>query len=294
MLLGLQTNSAWGPADFELIRPNMVEPPLFQSAKLYQTAGCRHTEAEVETLRDLGIQHFVMRLGDSIYEPDHQHLTKWRPTPEQYAEDCLRLIVRFRRVGVRDFVLDNEPNITWTKQGYTPREYAGWLLSVITYMRDRNWRDGWDLPPDVRLGLPPIAFTDEYPHMPYLVELRPAVPFFDFLAVHSYWQSSRKGLESILKGPLRWQRFGGSYELYREMWPGMPIQITEWGNSIHEQGVWTPQQVAGFRREQYPIWVAFARKYAEACHFFISSGATPDWDGYKIGVDIAVAMAATV
>lgn len=294
MLLGIQTNKAWGQADFDLILP-AGQGPRFKSAKLYQIHGCRHSEAEVMMLRRLGVEHFTMRLGDSIYEPDSAHPTRWLRDPVGYAEDHLRLIVRFRAAGVRDYIIDNEPNITWTRMGmgFTPQQYAQWLDTMIRYMRHRRMYDGWDLPADVRIGYPPIAWTDEYPHMPYLEALTDVAHQFDFLAVHSYFQSDRLGLDNILAGPLRWERFGANYLWYMRKWPGIPVQVAEWGNSVHERGVFTPEQVSYLRAIHYPIWLQYAeREGVEASHVYIGPGATDDWAGFKVTEDVARAMAA--
>lgn len=292
MLSGLQTNAEWKDVDYALIRPTLLHPPQFTSAKVYQTHGTRHNEGEIDTLRGVGIRHFIMRLGDSMYEPDSRHPHKWWRDPVGYAEDCLRTIGRFTKVGVLDYILDNEPNITHTQAGHTAQEYALWLLEVIGYIRDRNWRDGWDLPPNARLFAPPIAWTDEYPHMPWLEALADAFTEFAGLAVHSYWQSSRVGREAILAGPMRWERFGANYEWYAEQYPGKPIMISEYGNSIHEQGKHTAEQVEAFRMEQYPLWLEFARRcpQVEAAHVFISAGCTPDWRGFAITPSVARAM----
>jgi hypothetical protein len=264
---------------------------------LYSIHGCKHNEGEVAYLRGIGVKHFTLRLSDSIYEPDATHTMKWRRDPVGYAEDCLRLIRRFYNAGVLDFIVDNEPNISHTLAGYTAQEYADWLLTFIEHITNRKMRDGWDLPPGVRLFAPPIAWTDEFPHMPWLEAIKHIIPMFDGVSVHTYWQSSRQGRDSILAGPLRWERFGANYEWYINQFPDMPIQCNEVGNSIGEQKingvpVWTPQQIEGFMVEQYPIWLEYAQKAGvEAAHFFIGPGATPDWDVFKVTPRVGAYMA---
>lgn len=297
MRLGLQTNKAWSNADYALIRPRLNRPPQMQSALLFQIHGCKHTEAEVAYLRGIGVSHFTLRLSDSIYEPDSQHSGKWRRDPIGYAEDCLRIIRRFYNVGVLDYQVDNEPNIAHTLANYNATEYADWLLAFIQHITNRRMRDGWDLPPGVRLFAPPIAWTDEYPHMPWLEAMKDIIPLFDGISVHTYWQSSRQGRDNILAGPLMWERFGGNYRWYQNRYPGMPIQCHEMGNSIGEQRiggipVWTPAQIEGFMIEQYPIWTEFARAAGvEVADIFIGPGATPDWDVFKPTQKVIAAMA---
>lgn len=299
MLLGLQTNKAWGDLDYQLIRPRLNQPPQFQSVLLYSIHGCKVQEPEIAYLKGVGIQHMVMRLQETIYEPDANHPSPWLRDPVGYAEDCLRVIARFVRVGVLDYVVGpNEANIYYQGTDMTPTRHAEYLQVFINHIRTRRMRDGYDLPQLVRLGLPPVAWIDEYPHMPWLMSQKGIARAFDFLPTHTYWQSSRTGRDSILAGPLTWERFGGNYRWYQAWMPGMPIMATEVGNSIHEKTdshgvpVWTPAQVQAFRLEQYPIWNALAADAGvEACHYFISAGATIDWTGYKLNPQLASTMA---
>lgn len=268
-----------------------------QSALLFSIHGCKHNEAEVAYLRGIGVTHFTLRLSDSIYEPDSTHAFKWRRDAIGYAEDCLRIIRRFYNAGVLDYVVDNEPNISWTLAGYNATEYADWLRVFIEHITNRRMRDGWDLPPGVRLFAPPIAWTDEWPHMPWLEAMRYIIPLFDGISVHTYWQSSRQGRDNILAGPLMWERFGANYRWYMNRYPDMPIQCSEMGNSIGEQKiggvpVHTPTQIEGYMVEQYPIWTEQARAAGvEVAHIFIGPGATHDWDVFKPTLRVIEAMA---
>lgn len=300
MLLGLQTNNPWSPADFGLVRPRLDEPAQFQSAKLYFSEGTKHNEGEVRKLRELGISHFVLRLSETFYAPDEGHPTYWLRDPIGYAEDCLRVIARFVRAGVYDYILGpNEPNIYYADKGIGPARHAAYMRTVLAHMKGRKMRDGFDLPDGVRVGLPPIAWTDEWPHMPWLEATRELAELSDLLYVHSYWQSSRTGRDNILAGPLNWERFGGNYRFYQGWCPGKPIMCVEFGNSIHEKRMegttlplFTPQQVEAFRIEQYPIWLELAEAAGvEAAHVFISDGSTPDWAGFRIGPHVARVMA---
>lgn len=310
MRLGYQTNAAFTPDDYNMIYDTENERARFTSVKLFQTHGCRHTEADVERLRGVGVEHFLLRLGDSIYEPDANHDTKWRPEPEQYGEDCCRLIARFVKANVFEFQLDCEPNIIEAEQGFTPDDYARWLARVVGYMLSRKWHDGNDLDPRVRLGLPPMSMAVEHHPWEWYAPLKGIARRFHFLCTHPYWQSSRTGRENILAGPLR-ERWGGAiYEEIRDFMriegqPDMPQKATEWANSIHlktqkingfDYPVWNASQVDAFRREQYPIWLEFAQAagYMEDCYFFTGPGSTDDWDGFKPSMAVARVMAAAV
>lgn len=296
MLNGLQTNNPWRNLDYSLIRPRTNLPPQFQSALLYQTHGTRHNEAEIANLKGTGITHFVLRLPETIYEPDAQHPQPWLREPIGYAEDVLRTIARFVRAGVLDYVVGpNEANIFYHGTGMTPTKHAEYLQTFITHIRTRKMRDGYDLPEGVRLGLPPVAWEDKYPYMPWLGAQVDVAQQFDFLPVHTYYQSGRHGRTSILQGPLRWQQFGANYEFYQGWQSGMPIMVTEWGNSIHVQGILTPEQVQELRMEDYPIWLEVtANAGIEAAHVFISEGATPDWTGFKINPALAAVMGSAI
>lgn len=317
MRIGIQTNRSWSNEDYQLIAPRTDRPPQMQSVLLFHIAGCKHTEAEVAYLRGIGVTHFTLRLSDSIYEPDAQHVSKWRRDSIGYAEDCLRIIRRFYNVGVLDFVVDNEPNISWSLpkpkpwnemsleekaewlKGYAKaaQDYADWLRTFIEHITTRKWHDGYDLPPGVRLFAPPIAWTDEWPHMPWLEAMKDIIPLFDGISCHTYWQSSRQGRDNILAGPLMWERFGANYRWYMNQYPDMLIQCNEMANSIGIQEidgvpVWTPQQIEGFMVEQYAIWTEKAREAGvEVVHIFIGPSATEDWDVFKPTPKVVSAMA---
>lgn len=270
--------------DYDLIYDRDRKRLRFDAVKLMHNQGTQHTEAEIVELRGLGVQHFTMRLWDSVpYAED----------PHGYAEACIETVKRFAQVGILDYQVDNEPNISWHDMGAGPVDYQKWLAQVIEYLTQTP-----RMPAGVRWGFPPFSFGEEWRPYDWLGPLIDIAPLFDFLCVNSYWQSDRHGRSNILAGPMGDMRFGGNFEWYLDWQDDMPIQITEWANSIHEQkindvAVFAPSLVDAFRREQYPIYVEWLASHprVEAAYLFISRGATDRWGGFKFPVSVADAMA---
>lgn len=264
-------NSPFGAKDFGIIGLMGA-----QTVKLLDY----HTAEDVARLRSMGIGHFTARLPDSVWDgPTGEYI----PSYWDYGDRVAERAHYWASLGVMDGQLDCEPNITWPMHALGPWDYRAFLSNTVEYVRPL-------LPRGFRLGFPPMSFADAYKPMDWLGPMRDTVPYFDFCCVNSYWQSSRQGRTNIMAGPMRWSNFGANAEWYHAWQPDMPLQVVEWGNSIHEQGVWRPDQVDAFRREQYPLYIEWLRTcpYIEAAHVFIVGGV--NWQGFEVTPSVAAAV----
>lgn len=275
MLSGLHApNSFFTEADYAL-----TALARFKSAKLMWY----HDFDTIDRLRTLGVTHFTVRLPDSVQR--NVQGQEYVPSYWDYSDLLIeRILYFFHGRGITDFQLDNEPNITWALQGFGPYEYRWFLQHTLGYLRPK-------VPSQVRLGFPPFSFADEYKPHQWLGPQIDTAPLFDFLCVNSYWQSSRQGETNILAGPMTWHQFGGNCQFYADWQSEMPLQLVEYGNSIHEQGVYRPEQVTAFRREQYPIYLRWLDgfPYIESAHVFIVGG-SPTWVGFQVAPSVADAI----
>ena len=268
-------NSVWSEADFEAVRAMGA-----RSVKLMPF----HSAEDVRRLRALGVEHFTLRSPDSVW---HQPSGKYIPSYWDYAAHVADTVLKFYYEGVRNVQLDNEPNITWREHRMGPWQYRYFILHALSTLKR-------SLPPDVRIGLPPMSFAMEYAPHDWLEPMKDDVRLFDFVCCNAYWQSDRVRPEDILRGPMTWQQFGGVPLWYEAEYSGdIPLQITEWGNSIHEQAGRTPEEVEKYRVAQYPLYVEWVRRKCptvEAMHLFIGPGATEDWAGFRVTPTVAEAM----
>ena len=254
MLSGVHSpNAPWTIADFERFQLGG-----FRAVELMW----HHTLEDVAQLRALGCDYFLVRLPDSV-----DNTGRWRGDLE-YAGLCVETIRKFAPAGIRNFQLDNEPNLTW------PEGEAGtwrWLLNrVIKLIRTSE-----DVPPDLRLGLAPLSWkpsTWKSIQDSWVPEQQKIADGHQFLCVHSYWQgASHYNVPS----------FGGNATEFHNMFgEGMPILVTEWANSIHEIAP-SLDAVETARVKQYPQWLGWIATlpYVEATFLYIVGG-TADWKGF--------------
>lgn len=222
-----------------------------------------HTEADVVQLRGLGCRYFLMRLPDSIegtrFKGDHE-----------WANECIALIKRFYPLGVRDYQVDNEPNLTW---GMVNAPTWRWLTDRVV----RLIRGSSDVPRDVRLGLAPLSWkpaTWASVEGVWIPEQRKIQDQHDFFCVHSYYQKAERYNDPS---------FGGNVTHWHDrlLDPAKPLVVTEWASSVHELAGWTPEQVEASRLAQYPQWLSWVstKPYVESTFLYILSG-SPDWAGF--------------
>lgn len=264
----------------------------FRSVKLMHTQDCMHTPADARAIRDLGVEHLVVRLFNTR-EPNRGAYPAWWA----YADRCITIIWWFyTEVGVRDFELDNEPNEegAWDSLQFSPGAYQWYMRFVVERIREH-------VPGDVRLISPALSFNpglwsynpnnktawvlDEWlaayqwtegGRVPSLLQI------FDVIGDHPYWNSERQ---------MRDGSYGRSYEQMHERSGGKPVGCTEYAHSGHRTGM-PPQEVERQRIEQYPVWLreADAYRYVLWSHLFISPGSNSDWQGFWPTQDVSRAM----
>lgn len=227
---------------------------------------------------------FVARL------PNSQGADGVVPSPARYADRCLAYIEEWHRIGIYDFQIDNEPMIQpfWGKDGGW--RYQNFMGEVYPLLRR-------GVPKSARIGFPPLV-------RPYwqgatwgeqeaaLSEWRRAcqdlAAKFDWIAVHSYWQSPGDMLNPL---------FGANATVNHAWHPSKPIIVTEFGNStgdIPDPGVPYPA-IEQIMIAQYPKWVAWAREmpYIEGAYCFLLGG-TDQWSKFRISRRVAQALTAAI
>jgi len=231
------------------------------------------TEADVVQLRGLGVSYFLMRLPDSV----EGATGRWKGDHE-YANECIGYIKRFYPLGVRDYQLDNEPNLVWPEG-----EAHSWrfLLNLVV----RLIRSSPDVPRDVRLGLAPLSWTPATwasVENVWIPQQRMIQDMHNFVCVHSYWQKGKHYNDPS---------FGGNVTHWHDSLLGSsrPYVITEWASSVHEVPGVTPQEAEALRIMQYPQWLRWVAErtyqpaqgtsYVESAFLYIVGGTT-DWVGF--------------
>ena len=254
MLSGIHApNSEWLMDDYCRFRLG-----AFTSCKLMPY----HSPIDVEMLSRMGCRKFLVRLPDSV-DPNG----RWKGD-EEWANECVHVISKFSPLGIKDYQLDNEPNVTWPEaEAPTWRWLVGRVVSLI--------RSAHGVPGDIRLGLAPLSWTPKTWHSVqnvWVPEQLKLVRLHQFQCVHSYWQKA----EHYNLPP-----FGGNATHFYNLFEGrLPIMVTEWANSSHELGK-SPAEVEAIRLEQYPRWFHWAKTlpYIEASYLYILGG-TSDWAGF--------------
>lgn len=241
-----------------------------------------HKPADVKRLRAAGATHIIMRLPDSGREDGT------RPHFDTYADECERVVKAFNnaQVGVSEFQLDNEPQEQRAWQAKDSEwVYQAFMRDVLKELRKRC--------PNTRFGLAPLSYSPKYFGGPldnwkkaYSTKLgdgtRPLCSLFDFACSNVYWQFPKQ-----LKDP----SFGGSFQDVRN-WSGLPVVITEWGNSLcHAQTPPHRNTIIATMRNEYPEWLGWLAtfNYVEATYVFILGG-TNDWDGFRVTKTIVEVM----
>ena len=244
----------------------------FRAAKLMWY----HTQDDVWDLAQKGCEHFLVRLPDST---DGQRLKGIG----EHARECRAVVERFYEAGVVHFQLDNEPNLlAWGPDRQW--EYQWFLSMVVSELQTV-------LPSDVKLGLPPLAWTalSDEQKASWLKALTNVARRMSFICVNSYYQS--KTGNSML-----WTQFGGSAQTFHEWMPTKPIMVTEWANSLTQLAEPPPQEeIARYMVAQYPRWLEWAasQPYIHSTYVYLIGG-TEDWRGFRIDGAIADAMRAAL
>lgn len=249
---------------------------------LYKSGGFKtallmwyHTPDDVARVREAGAEHIVVRLWDSEFAGADGR--KYLPSFTDYAHRAVSTIRAFYSLGVRDFQMDNEPNITWPEHGQNEWSYQWWANLALPVIRSLTTGMQY------RLGFAPMSLATEHGPNRWYSACRALMGRFDFIAAHAYWQAERHITSA---------QFGGFPFTVHQYAPDKPILVTEWASSISQTNPAPDRE----RREQimveqYPVWLAWARTqpYIEAAHCFLIGG-TQDWYGFKLTERIVEAM----
>ncbi len=227
--------------------------------------------AKIETLKMMSINQdevfrrareinpkmeFIVRLYDERIGPGGH------PTPQQFVERHIRRINQLRP-WVEKFEIHNEPNHATGLEGWGPtdedaRDFRDWYMEVLRRFRQ--------LAPWAKFGFPGLAVYD-VPHRDraWLQICRPAIEASDWLGVHCYWQYNN----------MRHPEWGLRFRIYHEMFPNMPIEITEFGDSTPNAD---PRNVAQEYREYYTLLQDYP--YVRSASAFILSSPDPQWERF--------------
>ncbi len=227
-------------------------------------------EARIETLKTLSITdisvyerlrrenpslEFIVRLWDKGFGPGKH------PTPQEFVERVAPRIQALRPYAEK-FEIHNEPNHFHRLEGWgSSNEHAvdfrNWFLEVLRRLKE--------LFPWAKFGFPGLAIN--YPHrdLEWLEICREAVEESDWLGCHCYWQ-----YENHLS-----EEWGLRFKLYHRLFPGKPIEITEFGDSTPDLA---PEEMARKYVEYYQELYKYP--YVNSACAFIASSPDPAWASF--------------
>ncbi|HYP40433.1 MAG TPA: hypothetical protein VEX13_08725, partial [Chloroflexia bacterium] len=261
MILGAQSNAPFSPEDLGLIRGTfngmklMVGNNVLDAEGRPDPARWVHRPEDLAALRAVGVRHFLIRLPDSG-RPDGR-----RPLFSEYVAECVPVMEAFFAAGEREFQLDCEPNEQAAWQGAGAEwVYQAFLRDVIRELRS--------LCPWARIGLAPLSYSPKWFGGPldqwkrafsealYEKGVKVAPPLcslFDFACANCYWQSPEKITDL---------GYGAGFREVRS-WSGLPVVITEWGNSLCDKKPVPPpiEEIRTAMCREYPQWLHQVRQY---------------------------------
>lgn len=217
-----------------------------------------------------GLQ-FVTRLYDGDKFGTNTH-----PAPEDF---CRRMIPRIEALSAycRYFEIHNEPNHVRKIEGWgagadEAEDFARWLHVVLGILRDAFPRQETQ----IQFGFPGLAVPDfVHNDLGWLEKCRPEIEKMDFLCAHCYWQT---GPNQDMPNHLH-RDWGLRFEIYHDLFPNLPIAITEAGNSNpHNNWPLDEQRMA----RELVDWFGRLAEYDYimcACPFMLSSP-DPTWNPF--------------
>jgi hypothetical protein len=254
MIIGVEMpNRHMNGRDYEAFRVGG-----FDAAKLRDY----HSATDVVELMARGARRFMMRMPASWDMGREVEDGKW-------FADCVRTVETFAPLGVKDFIVDNEPNIWWPAGGAVAwRKKVERMITVLS-----------DFVPveQIRLGATPFAWRPgayagvEQEWVPEQLKM---LDLFQFLTVHSYWERF-----STFNHP---PTGGNVTEWHDKLMLGIekPYVIAEWGSTAFMRGL-SSRQVERIQYDQYPAWLEWVqtKPYVEATYLFMLGG-NEHWTGH--------------
>jgi len=195
---------------------------------------------------------FIVRLWDDRIG------TGRHPSPQEFASRHLSTIARLRHF-VTKFEIHNEPNHHeryegWGSTDADARDFRSWYLEVLRLLRRGA--------PWAKFGFPGLAPNDPHRDLPWLDICKDAILESDWLGVHCYWQYDNMGSKE----------WGKRFLYYHEKFPGMPLEITEFGDS-------TPNVSSDRIAKEYPAYyrMLWMYPYVRSASAFILSSPDNAW-----------------
>jgi N-acetyl-anhydromuramyl-L-alanine amidase AmpD len=233
--------------DYELIRQSRIETLKMLSIvdpSVYARLRQEHPDIE-----------FIVRLYDDRLNRDS------RPSPAQFVARMVPIVNRLKPYADK-FEIHNEPNHVQGIEGWGPsddsaRSFRSWYMQVLSALKSAC--------PWAQFGFPGLALN--YPHrdLAWLDICRDAIQASDWLGCHCYWQYDNMMSDN----------WGLRFKLYRQRFPEIPIEITEFGNS-------TPNLPREEMARQYVRYYQELNKYPYlgSANSFIASTPDPAWVGF--------------
>jgi len=153
------------------------------------------------------------------------------------------------------FEIHNEPNL-WLEWPSSTERFGAWIREVHEALARRFPTAKWCFP-----GQAVVAGFEGW-----WKALLPIIARFDAWGVHCYWQQENHEA-------LEW---GKAYELAHRLIPGMPILITEVGDS-------TMPRLPASKAVHYTVWASRLPAYVRGWAAYILGG-TEDW--VRLGFDL--------
>ncbi len=245
----------FGDADYEVIRIARIETLKMMS----------QTDPSVyEKVRQINPDmEFIVRLYDDrmVYN---------RVTPQQFVEKMVPIIQRLRP-WVTKFEIHNEPNHFTGLEGWgagdnMARDFNAWFLEVLRRLRQAA--------PWAQFGFPGLAPGDVHRDKAWLQICRQAIEAADWLGVHCYWQYDN------MRNPV----WGLRFQMYHEMYPNKPLEMTEFGDSTNTdpngnfRRIKSDEEIAQEYREYYTLLQDYP--YVRSASAFILSSGDSQWRAF--------------
>lgn len=181
-----------------------------------------------------------------------------RPDPASFVAKMQPVVQSLRPYAVK-FEIHNEPNHAegiegWGASDADARSFLSWYMSVLRSLKKAC--------PWAKLGFPGLALNWPHRDLEWLSICQEAVRASDWLGCHCYWQY----------GNMLSDEWGLRFKLYHQRFPGLPIEITEFGNS-------TPNLAPDDMASQYVRYYQELNKhsYLGSASAFIASSPDSAW-----------------
>lgn len=244
----------WPDADYRLIREAKIETVKmmsFTDIGVFERLKAENPDIEVI------VRLYSLRM--SIGE---------HPSAGDFASEMIPLMTGLRPFATK-FEVHNEPNHPARYEGWGPdnreaRDFASWFIEVCKWL---NLAHPW-----ASLGFPGLAV----PHrdIEWLKICRSAIEAADWLGCHCYWQTPPDQPDNHLHSA-----WGLRVEMYHALFPGKPIEITEFGSSNGQANPPLPLSEDDRARQYVEYYQElFGLHYIRSASAFIASSPDPQWE----------------